>query len=565
MRMFRTIVLALLIVLLIVFPPNPAQSQEPNPFPLLATNGSIGDLVYGSVQLDGRTLFAVAAAKTSTDDQDRWGTGPLKVRIRRIENRLRQLVNQTLESDTGPEDNQIVVNQLNSLMVVQATRENATDPLSIVTVTGHDTEIYGLPAPELSEYYAQQIQSGLDRAYRERQPSFIRQRLIWVVMLGLTVVLLTRLSAFWKQKLLDKRKNFTEQLNQTVREMDALDPLVLEEDPTLLDTHRRILYQLSRKISHLSLYGRMVRIAQFVLWLLAISLGLYLFPYTRALGVLLVRQPIWFLLIWFGVTVAIQISHLILDRGLHLWATPSGITSPRSLERKEKRLPTLFKTLKGMIDGCFIALGIVATAQMLLLFSGFELFASVGALGLAGSIAFQSLIQDLVTGSRLLFKDAYAVGDIVTIVEANGGSISGYIESMELGMTQIRGSGGELITVRHGNISNVQNLTKDWSRIDISIDVSYDADADKALCIMGQIFEAMAQGTEWKAHILDKPDILAIDQLAHSGVTLRIRAKTAPMQQWGVEREFLHRLKQKFAEAGIEIGRPQQTITIHKS
>jgi len=41
---------------------------------------------------------------------------------------------------------------------------------------------------------------------------------------------------------------------------------------------------------------------------------------------------------------------------------------------------------------------------------------------------------------------------------------------------------------------------------------------------MGQVFEKMAQEVEWKESILEKPDILAVDCIAHSGVLLTIRA-----------------------------------------
>jgi small-conductance mechanosensitive channel len=79
---------------------------------------------------------------------------------------------------------------------------------------------------------------------------------------------------------------------------------------------------------------------------------------------------------------------------------------------------------------------------------------------------------------------------------------------------------------------------------------------------MGKTFETMAQEAEWCDLILEAPDILAVEGLAASGVTLKIRAKTAPMQQWNVSREYRRRLKQQFEQAGIAMGRPQQTITI---
>jgi hypothetical protein len=89
-------------------------------FPRLNNSGSIGDLVYDTVRLDGRNLFEVAATRTSTGEQDARGTGALTVRIERVENRLRQVRNQTVAEGQALEDDQIVVNELNAQMVVQA-------------------------------------------------------------------------------------------------------------------------------------------------------------------------------------------------------------------------------------------------------------------------------------------------------------------------------------------------------------------------------------------------------------------------------------------------------------
>jgi small-conductance mechanosensitive channel len=157
----------------------------------------------------------------------------------------------------------------------------------------------------------------------------------------------------------------------------------------------------------------------------------------------------------------------------------------------------------------------------------------------------------------VLWQDAYTVGDVIAT-----GEVSGYVETLNLLATQLRSSAGELITISNGEITTVKNMTKDWSRMDLTVDIAYESDVDKALCIMGQTLATMAQVPEWQDKILEAPDILAIENLAASGVTLKIRAKTAPMQQWNVSREFRHRLKQEFDQARIEMGRPQQTIVL---
>jgi len=55
-------------------------------------------------------------------------------------------------------------------------------------------------------------------------------------------------------------------------------------------------------------------------------------------------------------------------------------------------------------------------------------------------------------------------------------------------------------------------------------------------------------------------EIAGVDQLADSAVVLRCRFKVMPLEQWGVRREFLRRLKRAFDERGIEIPFPHVTV-----
>jgi small-conductance mechanosensitive channel len=349
------------------------------------------------------------------------------------------------------------------------------------------------------------------------------------------------------------------QLREISETLEQIDPVAATDPDQAEQTQdlRAQQFKLQKQISCSHTRQRSLLVAQLVLWLIAISLVMRLFPLTRALGLLILRQPVWIMTTWFLVTLAVQLSHFVTDRTLNWWVRREGAMSSQKLARKQKRLPTLSNVLKGLETNGFIVLGTIATLQLLTLFSVFELFASAGVLGLAASIAFQSAIKDAVTGSILLWRDAYAVGDVIAI-----DAVSGYVEHMDLLLTQLRASGGELITLRNGNIDIVRNMTKDWSRIDLTIDVAYDTDADKALHIMGQVFEEMANDSDWQDRILEAPDILAIEDLSYHGATLKIRAKTAPMQQWNISREYRRRLKLRLAEAKISIGMPQQAITV---
>jgi len=527
-------VLALFLSLAFLLPVMGQQDlelQDLNIFSGIGGYGQVGDLIYDSVMLDGRQLFDVAA-KASQGESNQLGTAPLEIRITRIENRLAQLI----EGKFSPDDDQIIVNQLNNQMVVQALDTEGTVPVSIVTVTSYDTEIYGLAAPDLAEFYAEQIRQGLTLAMLERQPEARLRRAAVALGIGLLALLVSGLLLFWRRRMTGAQQQLQDQSRKISEALEQIDPVAATDQHQAEQTQdlRAQQFKLQKQLSRSHTHQRSLLVAQAVLWLIAISLVLRLFPLTRTLGVRILQQPVWIMTTWFIVSLAIQVSHFVTDRSLTWWVRREGTLSSQQLLRKQKRLPTLSNVLKGL-----------------------ELFASAGVLGLAASIAFQSAIKDAVTGSILLWRDAYAVGDVIAI-----DAVSGYVEHMDLLLTQLRASGGELITLRNGNIDTVRNMTKDWSRIDLTIDVAYDADADKALHIMGQVFEAMATDPAWQDRILEAPDILAIEDLSYHGATLKIRAKTAPMQQWNVSREYRRRLKLRLAEAEISIGVPQQAITM---
>ena len=82
----------------------------------------------------------------------------------------------------------------------------------------------------------------------------------------------------------------------------------------------------------------------------------------------------------------------------------------------------------------------------------------------------------MLNGILILWTDRYAIGDFIQV-----GNISGFVENMNIYITQIRGSGGRLVTIPHGQIFIIENLTKDWSRFEFKIEMAYDADVRKAL------------------------------------------------------------------------------------
>lgn len=57
-----------------------------------------------------------------------------------------------------------------------------------------------------------------------------------------------------------------------------------------------------------------------------------------------------------------------------------------------------------------------------------------------------------------------------------------------------------------------------------------------------------------------RPELAGVERWDDSAVVLGCRFKVAPLEQWGVRREFLRRLKKAFGARGIEIRFPHITV-----
>jgi small conductance mechanosensitive channel len=252
--------------------------------------------------------------------------------------------------------------------------------------------------------------------------------------------------------------------------------------------------------------------------------------------------------------VLIRLSAAFVNRSL-LLLQDRMILSPEASQRMSLRFSTFSQVIRGVIFFLFWGIAVLIALSMV----GIQiapLIAGAGLLGLGVSFASQNLIKDIINGFFILLEDQYGVGDVVII-----GEVAGFVENMNLRITQLRNEEGRLITIPNNTITVVQNLSKEWSRVDLMIDVAHTADIDQALALINHVAQDMTQDSAWRSLILETPLLLGVDRLDYRGATVRLWIKTQPLKQWDVAREYRRRLKIAFDKAGIEIGAPQQWIT----
>jgi small-conductance mechanosensitive channel len=285
---------------------------------------------------------------------------------------------------------------------------------------------------------------------------------------------------------------------------------------------------------------------------LAMTLIVSVFPETRRYSFFFLGQAISIPLIWMSAGIGDKISDLLIDYFLNKWAREEQLINPNS-NRYTLRVSTYSNALKSGTSFIFIVFGVALTVMLL----GIDLtvLASVGGVAFVFAFLSRNVVEDMLNGVLILWTDRYAIGDVIQV-----GNVSGFVENMNIYITQIRGAEGRLITIPNSKISIVENLTKDWSRVEFKIEIAYDTDVRKALNIISQVSEEMQNDSNWKDKIIEPAAILGVDNISHEGILIQVWIKTQAMQQWAVGREFRLRVKEAFETGEIKLGIPHQEI-----
>ena len=258
--------------------------------------------------------------------------------------------------------------------------------------------------------------------------------------------------------------------------------------------------------------------------------------------------------------IAIIVVALVIDLALHR-------IIPRALrvavERQMKRAPEeeieqRVDTLSSVFTGTGRAIVILAALLTLLPLAGISigpLLAGVGILGLAVGFGAQSLVKDIISGLFILLDNQYSKGDVVTLA-----GISGLVEDIGLRRTVLRDLDGIVHYIPNGEVSVASNFTKEYSRVNLNVGVSYSEDLDHVMRVIDRVGEEMAADPELGASILTPPKSLRVDNFGDSGIEIKIVGDTKPIKQWEVMGELRRRLKKAFDEEGIEIPYPHRVM-----
>lgn len=282
-----------------------------------------------------------------------------------------------------------------------------------------------------------------------------------------------------------------------------------------------------------------------------------IFPASRIVSLLLMRQALMVPLLWLGLLVARWLLLLGIDHSLNTWSFEATLRNPGS-SRYAMQAVTSAKLLKNLASiGCG-ALGVLAT--LLLLGLDRSLLTGAGVVAVALGLLLRNLVEDLIQGLLVITTDRFAVGDVVTIPPHTG-----LVENMTLFHTQLRGLDGQVSSLPNGRIQVVENLTKDWSRVNFVIEVAASENLRAVLDLIRQVAAEMSRDPDWSPYVIGTPEVLGVDEVRQSGCLIRVWIQTVPLRQWLVGREFRLRVKEAFDQAGVRLGLPRQELLLERA
>ena len=255
-------------------------------------------------------------------------------------------------------------------------------------------------------------------------------------------------------------------------------------------------------------------------------------------------------LISFGIKVVFALVFFFIGRIVIRWI--------RKLVRKSMQRSGADKGVEQFVDSLlkfslyFLLLFMIGTKFGIDASSVAALIASGG---VAIGLAMQGSLSNFAGGVLILLLKPFEVGDYI-IEDTNKNE--GTVKEIQIFYTKLTTIDNKTIVIPNGILTNnsLTNATaKDERRLDLKVDMSYDADLKKAKAMIMDVLN------DDPAVLREDEIVVFVDELGESSVVLGARAWTKSADFWQAKWRILENIKEKMDENQIEI--PYRQLTVH--
>src|SRR5690606_18685669 len=197
-----------------------------------------------------------------------------------------------------------------------------------------------------------------------------------------------------------------------------------------------------------------------------------------------------------------KISCRIISKTVRVTVRSNHFSTKEAERQRENTLTRIFNWTARIL---ILVIGTLMVMQEIGIAIG-PVLASVGIVGLALGFGGQYLIRDIISGLFIILENQYRIGDVVDFDGTDGSVIN-----ITLRMTTLKNMDGNIHHVPHGEIKKVTNMTKDFSKINLNIRVSYESDLQQVIDVINTVGLLMTQDPEWKDKLISPPVFLRVD------------------------------------------------------
>lgn len=187
-----------------------------------------------------------------------------------------------------------------------------------------------------------------------------------------------------------------------------------------------------------------------------------------------------------------------------------------------------------------------------------SIVALLGSAGVAIGLAVQGSLSNFAGGVLILLLKPFKVDDYIII---SGNANEGTVMEIQLFYTKLVTVDNHVVIIPNGELttSNIINMsTLSERRINISVSIAYDADIRTAKEVIQSVLEQDA------AVLKDKEHFVFVDELADSGVNLKVRCWSRNEDYWETKWRLTENVKYALDEAGISIPFPQMDVHLEQ-
>lgn len=223
-------------------------------------------------------------------------------------------------------------------------------------------------------------------------------------------------------------------------------------------------------------------------------------------------------------------------------------------DRHQARVRTVGSVLRNAVDVVLVVL-VTLTILMILGIPLEPVLAASGIGGIALAFGAQSLVKDYISGILMILEDQFGVGDLI-----DTGEVVGTVEEVGLRVTKLRDASGQAWYVRNGEIQRVGNQSQGWSTAVVDVPIAAGEDPAQAIDVLKGVVTEVCAAAQYTDVLLDEPSVAGVNEVRPGAIVLRITAKTAPNQQWALQRDLLARSVDALHAAGIQDPLPPASV-----